>query len=177
MARALQIIQGQHDDIETCFARVSDPDADRRAALGDLIRQLASHVSIEHSIIYPAIVKSEIGGRDLRRRLKGDYRRLQRLLVRIERRKVDSPDLPQLVTALQTAFRRHVGRGNFWSGFEERLGTEDLEDLSNRLERAHDVMQSHPHPHLLSLGPLSRLTTRLAARFDRARDRTVTNLP
>lgn len=28
-----------------------------------------------------------------------------------------------------------------------------------------------------ALGPLSRLTTRLAARFDRARDRTVQNVP
>ena len=61
MAEALRIIKGQHDDIEACFARVSDPDADRRAALGELIQQLASHVSLEHSIVYPAFVKSEVG--------------------------------------------------------------------------------------------------------------------
>lgn len=39
------------------------------------------------------------------------------------------------------------------------------------------IIQEQHEDASWALGPLSRLTTRLAARFDWARDRTVSNLP
>jgi hypothetical protein len=46
-----------------------------------------------------------------------------------------------------------------------------------RVQRAEDVILTHSHPHLLALGPFSRLMTEVVSRFDRARDRTAPNLP
>jgi hypothetical protein len=177
MERPLQTIQEQHKDIESWFARVSDPEADRRAALQEAIKRLAAHLSVEQSVFLPIIKSAGPKGRHLGRTLKRDYRRMGHLLVRIERRKVNSPDLPGMVTELEDAFRRHARLCDDLSDIEAELPQRTLEDVADRLERAETVIMSHPHPHLLSLGPLSRLTTRLAARFDRARDRTVSNLP
>jgi hypothetical protein len=177
MAQALSVIESQHRDIEALFEQISDPDTDHRAALGRLTTQMAAHISVEQSVFLPAIKSSEVGGRDLQKGLKRDYRRMQHLLVLIERRKIDSPDLPPLLTELKDIFQGHVRRCAALATMEKRLPPEDLENLSQRLERAEQVIISHPHPHLLSLGPLSRLTTRIAARFDRGRDRTVSNLP
>lgn len=47
--------------------------------------------------------------------------------------------------------------------------------MAEKITAADDMVLSHPHPHLLSLGPLATVTTRLASRFDRLRDRTVNN--
>lgn len=177
MAQAFSTIRRQHGDINAWFSRVSDPEADRRIALAELIKRMAAHVSVEQSVFLPAIKKVAQLDHDLEQRLKDDYHELGKLLIRIERRKVNSPDLPKMVTQLEDKFRDHVRRFESLSDVESRLSADDLHDVADRLERAEAVILSHAHPHLLSLGPLSRLTTRLAARFDRARDRTVSNQP
>jgi hypothetical protein len=177
MAEPLIVIDNQHHDIEALFDQLRGPDTDHRAALGRLTTQMAAHISAEQSVFLPAIKSSGVGGRDLQQGLKRDYRRMEHLLVLIERRKIDSPDLPQFLTELEDIFQGHVRRCAALAAMEKRLPPDDLEQLTQRLERAEQVIVSHPHPHLLSLGPLSRLTTRIAARFDRGRDRTVSNLP
>jgi hypothetical protein len=177
MERPVRTIQEQHEDIEAWFSRVSDPESDRRVALLELVKRVAAHVSVEQSVFLPVIRSAGATGRELERGLKRDYRRLGGLLIRIERRKANSPDLPRMVTDLEGIFRRHVQRCEALSDIEAGLPANTLEDVSARLQRAESVILSHPHPHLLSLGPLSRLTTRLAARLDWARDRTVSNLP
>jgi hypothetical protein len=100
-------------------------------------------------------------------------------LLKIERRKVDSPDMPELVTALMDAFVAHVRlwERTFAPTLSERLSTEERAKLEEELSGAEQTILTHPHPHLLSLGPLSRLMTRFAGRFDAARDKTVPNLP
>jgi hypothetical protein len=145
--------------------------------LKELLRELAAHVSAEQSLVYPVVVAEEIGGADLASGLKGDYDEIGRLLILIERRKVNSPDMPDLVTELLDATRAHIDRCQevLFPGLEASLTMEDQVDLAARLDSADDTIVSHPHPHLLSLGPLSRFTTRLASRFDRVRDRTVDN--
>lgn len=177
MAQAFSTIRRHHDDIDARLSQVSDPKADRRSALAELIKRMAAHVSVERTVFLPAVKKMAELDEDLERGLKNDYRELANLLVRIERRKVSSPDLPEMVTQLEDRFRDHVRQFEALSDIESRLTADDLHDVADRLERAESAILSHPHPHLLSLGPLSRLTTRLAARFDRARDRTVANRP
>jgi hypothetical protein len=57
-----------------------------------------------------------------------------------------------------------------------RSGPEDeLAEMAQKITAAHYTVPSHPHPHLLSLGPLATVTTRLASRFDRLPIRTVNN--
>jgi hypothetical protein len=177
MTGSIEYICRHHEQIAELFGKVSDPEADRRAALAELIRQIPADISVEQSVVAPVLKSRGVGGSRTMKELRKGDRQMGRLLSRIERRKVDSPDLPDMVTDLKDRFDRHV---RLWEGigdFDAKLAPADREALSERITNAEDTILSHPHPHLLSLGPVSRLTTRLAGRFDRARDRTVTNLP
>jgi hypothetical protein len=102
---------------------------------------------------------------------------MERLMVLIERRKVNSPDLPDLVTDLRAATLEHVERvrSRLNPALRDALSEEELAEMAEKITAADEMVVSHPHPHLLSLGPLANLTTRLASRFDRLRDRTVNN--
>jgi hypothetical protein len=98
-------------------------------------------------------------------------------MVLAERRKANSPDMPNLVTEMMDLTEEHIARTQqvLIPGLEHALTAEERADLGSQIDRADTVITTHPHPHLLSLGPISRWTTRLAARFDRLRDRTVDN--
>jgi molybdopterin converting factor small subunit len=173
----LGVLEKEHADIEELFERVSDPDANRRKVLQEILKRISTHIAVERGVFYPVMTDKGFGGPEAAQKLKDDYEEMERLLVLIERRKVNSPDIPQLVTELRDRFIDHNRE------FAERvkpdcmsdLSPEELQDLDERMASADDVILSHPHPHMLALGPISRLTTRLAASFDRLRDRTVDN--
>lgn len=175
--RALGVLDFEHEGISRLFDEVSDPEADRVEVLFDITRRLAAHISVEQSVFLPVARDREIGGPDMAEQLEQDYHEMQRLLVLIERRKVNSPDIPQLVTELKDVFEDHTRRfsESIRGGATDTLSPDELGRLRNRLENADEMILSHPHPHMLSLGPISRLTTRIAARFDKLRDLTVRN--
>jgi hypothetical protein len=120
-----------------------------------------------------------IGGDGFPEELKSDYDEIDRLLVLIERRKANSPDVPQLVTELKDVIEGHLSRcrSALYPAIAVELSPEQERDLSEKLINAEEMVASHPHPHLLSLGRLSNWLTRLLARFDFLRDKTVTNQP
>lgn len=173
----LAVLEREHADIEDLFEKVSDPGTNRRKVLQEILKRISTHIAVERAVFYPVVTDRGLGGPETAQRLKGDYEEMERLLILIERRKVNSPDMPDLVTELRDRFVDHNRE------FDERvkpgcmsaLSPEELDDLNQKMRSADDVILSHPHPHLLSLGPISRFTTRLAARFDQVRDRTVNN--
>ena len=173
----LGVLDFEHEGISRLFDQVSDPEADRIEILFDITRRLAAHISVEHGVFLPVARDREIVGPDVVKSLEEDYHEMQRLVVLIERRKMNSPDIPELVTELKDVFGNHTRRfsESISAGASERLTDEELAELRERMENADGTILSHPHPHLLSLGPISRLTTRLAARFDSLRDMTVRN--
>ena len=165
VVNAQAFLAGRHEELREQFDRVSDPDGDRIEALGRLTQLVAAHISAEQSLVVPLLKRKGIGGRRLVRRLKSEYRRMGRLTVRIERRKANSPDLPALVTELQDVYQRHVRRFELYvaSKLRGRVDAEELADVEERMDSAEATIMSHPHAHLISLGPLSRMTTRVAA--------------
>ncbi|HET6917743.1 MAG TPA: hemerythrin domain-containing protein [Acidimicrobiales bacterium] len=173
----LGVLDYEHEGISRLFGQVSDPEADRIEILFDITRRLAAHISVEQSMFLPVARDRDIGGPGVLESLEEDYHEMQRLLVLIERRKMNSPDIPELVTELKDAFGDHIQRfaESLSAGTADQLSDRELAELRERMENADGTILSHPHPHMLSLRPISRLTTRLAARFDRARDLTVRN--
>lgn len=161
------------------FERVSAPGEDRPKALSGLVQELAAHVASERSAVEPVLRKNETGDEDLAAGLVDDYDRIEKLLVLIERRKVNSPDVPDLVSELKAAVEEHMARSDrvLFPTLARTLTPEEQLDLGERIEQADDMILTHPHPHLLSLGPIANKLTALASRWDRLRDRTVTNTP
>lgn len=178
-AALVDVLERQHARIAALFDQVSRPDADRPKVLRSLIRELAAHVASERAEVYPQVKSRRIGGESLAARLQGDYDEIDRLMVLIERRKFNSPDVPDLVTALEDAFDAHRDRcrSQLEPALRAVLGPEEMATLGERMSNADQMVISHPHPHFLSLGPVSARLTAFLARFDRWRDKTVTSLP
>ena len=175
----MDVLDAQHRRVAELFEQVSDPGADRPVVLQTLLRELAAHVAAERSEVGPVVKSRSIGGDDLAGQLIEDYDRIDRLMVLIERRKFNSPDLPELVTELKDAVQAHVSRAesSLFPGLEADLSEQERADLGTKVSNADDMVTTHPHPHLLSLGSVSAKVTAFLARFDWMRDRTVTNLP
>lgn len=161
------------------FEKVSDPAADRPAVLHSILRELAAHVAAERAEVLPVAKSHDIGGDGFADELVADYERIEELMVLIERRKFNSPDVPGLVADLKGVVEAHAGRGRdvLVPGLRRSLRPEELDDLGEKVSHADSMVISHPHPHLLSLGGISSRLTRLLARFDLLRDRTVTSQP
>lgn len=171
----VEVLDEQHQRVAELFERVSSPDEDRPAVLHDLLRELAAHVAAERSAVGP-VAKQQLGG-DLASALKDDHDRMENLMVLIERRKFNSPDLPDLVSQLKEASEAHAARSRreLFPGLTAALSAEDQLALGDKVDGEEDMITSHPHPHLLSLGPVADVMTRVASKWDRLRDRTVNN--
>ena len=178
-ASVVDVLDAQHRRVTELFEQVSDPGADPPVVLQTLLRELAAHVAAERSEVGPVVKSRSIGGDDLAGQLVEDYDRIDRLMVLIERRKFNSPDLPELVTELKDAVHDHVSRAesSLFPGLDSDLSEQERAELGVKVSNADDMVTTHPHPHLLSLGPLSAKVTAFLSRFDWMRDRTVTNLP
>ena len=175
--RTLWVLDQDHERIEALLTSVSDPAVDRGKVLREIVERISAHISVEQAIFFPALARGGVVEVDVLDALKDDYRQMERSLLLIDRRKVNSPDTPSLVTELADRFAEHLRL--FGEKIEPQcigaLSSEEIDNLNSQMMSADNVILSHPHPHMLSLGPVSRFTTRIAARLDRLRDRTVNN--
>ena len=174
---AVDVLEREHHDLRALFGRVGDPDADRQAVWREIVKQVATHVAVERTFIYPVVKRRMASAPGLADDLRHDYKRMEHLLVLTERRKINSPDMPDLVNDLLHVFESHQERCTsiLIPTMREKLNAAELDDLGERMRGAENVILSHPHPHLLALGPIYPLTTRVASAWDRVRDRTVQN--
>jgi hypothetical protein len=174
---AVDVLTREHEDLRECFVGVRDPDADRAAAWLETVKQVTTHVAVERTFLYPLVKKRRLGSDHLAEELRRDYKRMEHLLVLSERRKINSPDMPDLVTELLDVFEAHQDRCArvLVPAMRDQLSAAELDELGAKMRGAENVILSHPHPHLLALGPVYQWTTRMASSWDRVRDRTVRN--
>lgn len=170
---AVEVLERDHDGISELFERVRSPDEDRAGVLRVLVERLAAHVAVEQAVVLHELRKSPASDPALENDLREDYHVIEHNLVLIERRKANSPDMADLVTEVLDRFRAHIDRcqTQLYPELEQCLDEAQMNDLAERLQAADDVVVTHAHPHLLSLGPLSRVTTRIAAVLDHAHAR------
>jgi hypothetical protein len=174
---ALDVLAREHRDLQEHFEQVRDSEADRPAVWLETVKRMSAHIAVERSFIYPVVKRRGLGSAHLADLLKHDYRSMEHLVVLTERRKINSPDMPVLVTKLLDVFEEHLARceTELIPALRQALGGDHLDELGAKMGAAESVIVSHPHPHLLALGPFYRLTTRLASRWDQTRDRLVRN--
>ena len=173
----MEVLEEQHRRVVELFEQVSSPDVDRPAVLHNLLKELAAHVAAERSAVQPVVKDRDIGESDLNGQLLDDYERMEKLMVLIERRKFNSPDIPELVTELKDVTEAHVSRSEreLFPGLAGRLSAEEQREVGEKVAQEDQMVTTHPHPHLLSLGPLASRLTGLMSRFDFLRDKTVNN--
>jgi hypothetical protein len=173
---AVDVLTREHRDLHDRLDQVRDPHADRTAAWLEAVKQMATHVAVERTYLYPVVKRRRLGSPHLAEELRREYKQMEHLLVLSERRKVNSPDMPAIVSQLLEVFGAHEERcALLLPALQAELSEPELEELGAKMQGAENVILSHPHPHLLALGPVYQWTTRFASRWDRVRDRTVRN--
>ena len=168
------VLGKDHSTVQDLFCRVSGRDEDRPAVLEELLRTLSAHVAAEKQLLVPVLRRHGDEGKALADELGDDHQAIEKLVVRVERRKVNSPDVPDLVTELLDITDRHIAHANerLFGFLRERVDPTELADLGQALRSDEVQLHSHPHPHLPDTGPLAVVSRKAAALFDRGRDST-----
>jgi hypothetical protein len=174
---AIDLLMREHDELHDLFGQLRDPQADRGHVWLEIVKRVTTHVAVERTFVYPLVKHGRLGSPRLAGDLRHDYKQMEHLLVLTERRKINSPDMPELVTDLLDVFDAHRDRCTtvLVPAMQHSIPTEELERLGAKMKGAENIIVSHPHPHLLATGPIYQWTTRIASKWDRVRDRTVRN--
>lgn len=170
---AVELLRGEHTSLEGLFARVSSPDEDRPAVLQELMRTLAAHLSVEKQMLLP-VLRDQVGdGDSLASDLDAGHGRAEHILTMLERRKTNSPDVPELVTELMDLTTAHIAAAEerVFPALERFLGAEELTELGRRMASEERLELTHAHPGLPDSGPLTGVTHKVAQVIDHLRDR------
>ena len=161
---ALDVLTREHQELRELFANLGDEAADRASVWLEIVKQITTHVAVERSFLYP-LLKRQLHMAGLATELRHDYKQMEHLLVLSERRKINSPDMPDIALQLLGVFQDHQERceSSLLPAMRDHMDQADLEELGAKMRGAENVILSHPHPHLLALGPVYRGTTRFAS--------------
>jgi hemerythrin-like domain-containing protein len=171
---AITVLTHEHQQLEELFERVSRPDEDRREVLKELMQLIAAHVAVEKQMVVP-LVKDRIPIRegDLAEELKDTHNRIERILTLLERRKVNSPDVPDLVNEMLQVTEQHIAHANeaLFPALRQALRVDELDDLGQRLISNERRRLTHPHPVAHDSGPVASVMHKANEAIDAIRDR------
>ncbi len=170
---AVEVLSDEHDSLRDLFTRVSGVDEDRPAVLQELLKTLSMHVAVEKKMVVP-VVKERVGDGDAQAGRLTDYHdQVERIHVLLDRRKVNSPDVPDLVTQLLDLTDAHIDEADatLLPALREALSAEELSELGTAMSSDDRDLLTHPHPLLPDTGPLAKVGRWAASVVDRGRDR------
>jgi hypothetical protein len=168
---ALEVLDTEHKQLLGLFDRVTSPDEDRALALKQLMQAWASHVAIEAQILIPLLHGHVTDGNVIAQRLGRDHHGVEQILTRLERRKINSPDVPGMVTALLDLTTRHVSdaEGSLFQALRQSLTADQLTKLGIELT-SDRCLREHRHGSAPDSGPVAQLLRKAAERVDHHRD-------
>ena len=170
-----QLIE-EHRALERLFGDFNNPSSsplERKARIIRIRQAISEHEDVEASVLAPLIRSRLDDGHHLWRLVRRRYRKIDKLLMEIERRSISSPDLPELLERAMTAVDEliEVQESSIFSRVRSTLTRAELKKLGDRITAAHRHADSRPHRYLPRSGLLARNTRAAMAVVDRARDR------
>ncbi len=120
------------------------------------------------------VVKGRVDNEsDLAAEWKKTHDRIERLLTLLERRKVNSPDVPSLVNDMLEVTDRHISRADaaLLPALRQALTTDELTVWGRRITSDERRLLTPPHPFLPDVGPAAAVLPKAAAAADAIRDR------
>jgi hypothetical protein len=102
----IDVIQGEHKQIEALLARVADPqDADRSTAFDELARHIERHEAAEQAVVHPEMRDIEVDTADQR---EAEEERGDALLERLRGMEVGTAEFDRLFATFRTAVLAHA---------------------------------------------------------------------
>jgi hypothetical protein len=135
-----------------------------------LIQTLSVHVTIEKQFLVPVVKERAAEGKALAQDLSDD--KAGRIMTVLDRRKVNPPDVPDLVIELLELTDGHIVEANttLFPALSEVLSADDLTELGTTMVSDELQILTHPHPHLPDTGPVATVSRWAASLVDRGRD-------
>jgi hypothetical protein len=170
---AIAVLEAEHRELRELFDRVSSPDEDRPAVLQQLLRKLAAHLAMEKQMVLPVLRDRVADGNTAADRMTEQHDQMEKILTLVERRKVNSPDVPGLVTDLLDSTDEHISAAEttIEPGLRSALSASELQELGSRMVSEERQDLSHAHPNLPNTGPIAGVTRKVAEVVDNLRDR------
>ncbi|WP_432138005.1 MULTISPECIES: hemerythrin domain-containing protein [unclassified Streptomyces] len=172
---ALEVLVHDHRMVEQLFRNyhAGASDAQRRAVVELLVRELSKHAALEEMLIYP--LAREVlpdGAREVDDRL-GEHMALKKTLLALDRLSAGDDRTDALVAELRREVEEHVHEEEteFMPRLRAAVSQERLDRLGEELAKAKRGAPTRPHPHAPDRPPGLTLAAPMAAAYDRARDR------
>lgn len=171
----IEVLGGEHDQIQGLFARVSGPDEDRRDVLKQLVQALSNHLAMEKHFVVSVLKKDITGGAAMAEHMTGEHDRMEHLLTLVERRKVNSPDLVELLNELLELSSAHASYAaeTIFPALRRDLSADQRAELGRLIVSEEREGLMHSHPALPDAGPVAVVARKAAAIIDGLRDRSV----
>ena len=166
----------EHRALERLFADFAKPSSsawERKARIIRMRQAISEHDDVEASVLAPLIRSRLDGGHRLWRSLRRRYRKIDKLLMEIERRSISSPDMPELLERAMTAVDELIAaqETSIFCRVRSTLSRAELGKLDDRVTAAHRHADSRVHRYLPRSGVLGRGTRSAMAVVDKLRDR------
>ena len=169
---AVAVLLADHTELDRLFERVSEVGEDRAQVLRRLASRLSAHVAMEQELLVPMVKDNLDSGEEMADCLSSYHDAVGRLLVLIDRRKINSPDMAELMTELLELTRHHISHANVTVLPAMRRGypPDKLNSLGQAMDSDERSLLTHPHPHLPHRGPIGTVLRKIASTVDRKRD-------
>ncbi len=155
---------------DDAVAWVRSPNSQTRLALHELVSTISIRLYLERTMLFP-LLEGRAGEIGYEGQSGSPNRRIERLLLAIDRRDATSSDLGAIFGRLENAVHANLDRQKApCARYRALLSAEDLTGLRVDLERAGNTKVTRPHPHLPHNGPMGATASALAARVDHIRD-------
>ncbi len=168
-----ELLISEHDRLQDLFRRVSGPEEDRRAVLKELMQGLANHLAVEKAVLLPVLAERVTGGESMAGVLTDEHKQVEHVLTLLERRKVNSPDVPGFVSELMAITEEHVRRADeaIIPALRDGLTRSELVEIGDTMVTDERSLLTHSHPALPDSGPVAAVTRKVAEVVDRMRDK------
>lgn len=170
---AIELLGHDHRVVEQLFRdyRAAASDAQRRAVVEILIRELSKHAALEEVLFYPFAARVLDDGQ-VDRHLAG-HAPIKELLLRLDRCRAGDPGQDELMERLASAVARHVrdDEDQLMPLLSERADQQALRELGHEIDQGKQSAPTRPHPHAPDTPPALALAAPVAAIYDRLRDR------
>ena len=131
------------------------------------VATVTQHLTVERTLLYPAIEKYESGGKAIVEDLRGSDHVLELRLAALE-----AAPTPGNHGAVDAAIRAHVARREvLYPELRRTIPASELEELAGEVPLTVGGSPTRPHPHLPEHGALGEVAEQLEVIADRLHDK------
>lgn len=172
---AIEILKHDHRMVEQLFRdyQAAANDAQRRAVVEILIRELSKHAALEELMVYPLAKEVLPDGNEEIEKHLSEHMVLKKLLVELDKLDEGHERTDEAWQQVEKETLHHVEdeESDLLPRLAEHVDHQALEELGDELDKAKKIAPTRAHPAAPTEPPALALAAPVAAIYDRMRDR------